>query len=196
MNLAELQAAVILETNRPDLTARTLQAVQSATLKAHQSDFFPRDIFESGIAFATSAYEQDLEVTTFVPRFRAIKYARIFDNIGNTPLEMFDIISPENILDSYSQARTNVCYLGGLEIHFKAKNEFQHILFGCYLNPIIAVSTFTSWIADNHPFAIVYEAAAIIFRSTGNTEKFQSMRDLARDEYRNLSVNNIQAVGY
>jgi hypothetical protein len=196
MTLVELQAEVIILTNRPDLVAMTLSAVKSATLKAHQSDFYPRDIYETGVSFATAEYEHDFEVTTFIPLFRAIKFARIYDNVGNTPLQLFDIISPENVLDSYAQARTDVCYLGGAEIHFKAAATFQYILFGCYVNPNLVDIDYNSWIASYHPWAIIYEAAAIVFRATGNTEKFASMRDLAKDEYRNLMVNNIQAVGY
>jgi hypothetical protein len=196
MTLTELIAAVIVETNRPDLTAKTLQAIQSATIKAHQSDFFPRDVFESGIAFTSEEYEQDFEVKTFIPQFRALKYVRIYDNTNSVPGAFFDIIDPINALDSYKLARTNVAYLGGAELHFKALAKFQHMLFGCYLNPIVTETGYTSWIAVDHPFAIVYEAAAVIARSTGNTEKFASMRDLAKDEYRNLSVNNIQAIGY
>ena len=196
MTLTELQAAVILETNRPDLITRTLQSVQSATLKAHQSDFYPRDIFETGLNLNDELYEHDFEVTTFIPRFRAIKYFRHYDNIGSVPGAFFEVISPENVLDSYNCTRTNVCYLGGAEIHIKSPIKFQYTLFGCYINPDISVGSYDSWIATYHPFAIIYEAAAMIARSTGNTDKFKSLRDLAVDEYLNLSVNNIQAVGY
>lgn len=196
MNLAELQAAVIALTNRPDLTALTLSAVQSATLKAHQSDFFPRDIYETGLSFSTAEYEQDFEVFSFIPRFRAIKYARIYDNDNSLPGLFFELVDPINVLDSYNTARTQVMYLGGAEIHFKATAEFQYALFGCYLNPDITSLTFTSWIADYHFDAIVYEAAAIIFRSTGNLEKFRSMRELVAEQYQLLKINNILAAGF
>jgi hypothetical protein len=196
MNLAELQAAVIALTNRPDLTALTLSAVQSATLKAHQSDYFPRDIYETGLSFFQPEYEHDFEVFTFIPRFRAVKYARVYDNANSTPGVFFELIDPANVLDSYNTARTNVMYLGGTEIHFKALAQFQYMLFGCYLNPDIASGTFTSWIADYHFDAIVYEAAAIIFRSTGNLEKFRSMRELVSEQYQLLKINNVLAAGF
>ena len=38
-------------TNRPDLIAETKLAVKQATLKMHQSDYYPKDLFETGIAW-------------------------------------------------------------------------------------------------------------------------------------------------
>ena len=46
MTLAELIAEVYLLTNRPDRVAMTTSAVKAATLKAHKSDFFSKDIHE------------------------------------------------------------------------------------------------------------------------------------------------------
>lgn len=195
MNLAELQAEVILQTNRPDLVDLTLSAVKAATLKAHQTDFYPRDIYETGVSFSTSLYEQDFEVATFIPRFRAIKFARVYDNASGTPKQIFELIDPINVLDTYNSARLNIMYLGGAEIHFKCSDQFQHILFGCYLNPDVTTETFISWVADLYPYTIIYEAAAIVFRSIGQTDKARGARELAGEAYQLLRLNNVLAAG-
>jgi hypothetical protein len=195
MDLTELQAEVIIHTGRPDKVADTLSAVKAATLKAHQLDYFPRDIYETGLSFNTAEFEQDFEVTTFIPRFRAIKFARVYDNDAGSPLQFFELIDPINVLDTYNVARTDVMYLGGSEIHFKASAEFQYALFGCYLNPDVATMTYTSWVAELFPYAIVYEAAAVIFRSIGQMEKFRAYRDMASEQYQILRINNIIAAG-
>ena len=49
MTFDELVAEVYLLTARGDLTAETQSAVKAATLKAHKSDFFSKDIFETGV---------------------------------------------------------------------------------------------------------------------------------------------------
>ena len=196
MNLAELQAEVISITARPDLTAMTLAAVKAATLKAHLSDFYPKDVYETGLAFTTAEYEQDFEVKTFIPRYRAINYARKYDNSSGTPGDFFTLIDPRNVLDSYGVARTNVCYAGGEEIHFKSSTEFQHALFGCYVHPIVTDGGYTSWIAVEHPYAIIHDAARRIFMNIGNEKKAQGQQVLLAEEYRLLQIGNIVAVGY
>ena len=50
----ELCNDVYTMTKRPDLVAETKLAVKAATLKAHQSDFYPKDIYETGIQFSRS----------------------------------------------------------------------------------------------------------------------------------------------
>ena len=76
MTLTELQDEVYTITKRPDLIAETLLAVRQSTLALHQSDFFWRDLAETGISFTTAAYLQEIEYRSILPRFRAIKYLR------------------------------------------------------------------------------------------------------------------------
>ena len=195
MNLAELQAEVIAITNRPDLVTQTLAAVQAATLKCHQADFWPKDIYETGVSFSSSLYEQDFEVRTFIPLFRAIKFARVYDNTDSEPLQFFTIIDPANVLDSYNQARTDVCYLGGSEIHFKCSIQFQHMLFGCYNNPTVTEVGYSSWIAVDYPWAIIHEACRRIFMITGQDKKLKASSDEFAEQLQLLRINNISAQG-
>jgi hypothetical protein len=195
MNLAELQTEVILLTNRPDLTALTLSAVQQATLKCHQADFWYKDIYETGISFSSALYEQDFEVRSFIPLFRAIKYARVYDNADSTPMQFFTIIDPANVLDTYNVARTDVCYMGGAEIHFKCSIEFQHMLFGCYINPTVTELGYSSWIALDHPWAIIHEACRRIFNAIGQDKKAKSSEQEFGEQLQLIRINQIQVQG-
>lgn len=195
MTLAELQVEVILLTRRPDLVDLTLSAVQSATLKCHQADFWPRDIYETGLAFSSSAYEQDFEYRSFIPLFRAIKYARVYNNTTGDALQFFTVIDPANVLDSYNLAREDICYLGGEEIHFKSSTQFQHALFGCYVNPNVTEASFNSWIAIDHPWAIIHDACRRIYMSTGQEKKAQAAREEFGEQLRLITQNNVTAVG-
>lgn len=196
MNLAELQAEVILITGRPDRVAETLAAVKAATMKAHVSDYYPKDIYETALSFSTAEYEQDFEVATFIPRYRAINYARKYDNDSSTPGAFFTLIDPRNVLDSYGVARTDICYAGGAEIHFKSSTEFQYCLFGCYVHPIVTDGGYTSWIAVEHPYVIIHEAARRIFMATGNEKKAAGQAQLFAEDLRLMQAANIVAVGF
>lgn len=197
MTLTELQQEVYTITNRPDLVAETLAAVRSATLKSHQLDFFPKDIHETGISFPVASYLQQIEYRTILPRWRALKYLRKTTSLGSDTGPFFTVLSiPEMTVDDYGVNRNDVCYLAGAVIQVRSSTQFQYALLGCYLNPDITVSGYSSWVAMDHPFAIIYEAAATVFRMTGDMEQAGAFMRLAADEQLILRNTNIQAVGY
>jgi hypothetical protein len=195
MTLTELQDEVYTITKRPDLIAETLLAVRQATLALHQSDFFWKDIAETGLSFPISAYLQEIEYRSILPRFRAIKYLRKSDSAGATGA-FFDVITPEAVLDLYGTDRTNICYAAGASIEIKSSTQFQYVILGYYQNPVVTTVGFDSWIALDHPYAIVLEAAEKVFKMIGKTEEFAAFKFLRDEERNRLSLSNIQAVGY
>lgn len=181
-------------TSRPDLVNETIYAVRAATLKGHQSDFYPKDIVESGVEFALPGHIQQLAYKELFPQWRALSYARKTDT--QTPSEFFNIISPTDVLDSYSVHKVDVCYQAGASINFRSSTEFQYLLVGYYANPITHPDTYSSWIAEEHPAFIVYDAAATIFKTIGYDEQNAAYRDMVATEIALLKQNNIQAEGY
>ena len=196
MTLAELQAAVIEITNRPDLTAKTLSAVQSATLKAHHSDFYHKDMYEAVVDFTTATFEPDFDFRTFVPRWRSGKYFRKYDFTTGVPSDFFEEIVPENAMDSYAQARTNVWYPAGAVIHLKSDEQIRYVLMGCYRHPDITSGTYSSWVALDHPYAIVYGAVQIIFRQIGKSEEARALKEETAEQFLLLRNSNVVGSGY
>ena len=195
MNLTELQAEVITITGRPDRVAETLLAVRQATLALHQCDYFYKDLYETGISFTSSAYLQELEYRSLLPLFRSLKFLRKADSSG-TPGDFFEVVQPESIIDGFGYDRTNVCYVAGASIEIKSSTEFQYALLGCYLNPNITTVGYNSWIALDHPYAIVFEAAEKVFKMIGKTEEFAAYKLLRDEEVQRLKISNLQALGY
>lgn len=196
MTLSELITEVYAITNRPDLVTQTSSAVRAATLKIHQSDFYYKDIKEQGIAFTTPLYEQQLDYRTLLPYFRAIKYLRKTDAAGSSNLLFFEIIPPELILDEYNLERTDIAYVAGTNIQIKSSTQFQYAILGYYENPNITLSGYNSWVALDHPFAIIFEAAAQIFKQTGDTDQFTVFTQYAREQLGEVKMSNILPVGY
>lgn len=195
MTLTELRNEVYTLTNRPDLVAETLSAVRAATLKLHQIDYFYKDLYEVGVSFSSAAYEQQLEYRTLIPRWRSLKYLRKTDSTGSDTLGFFDIIVPENVLDGYYLNKNDVAYVAGAVIQIRSSTQFQYMLMGCYLQPDITVATYNSWIALDHPYAIIFEAAATVFKMIGDTEKFAAHSALAQMERQNIVISNVQSTG-
>jgi len=197
MSFLSLVSEVYDVTNRPDLESETKLAVKAATLKAHQSDFYYKDLFETGIYFSSSEFNQQIELRTLIPRFRAMKYVRRYDQSGTgRAAEYYSILTPGELLDSYGNDRTNVAYMAGTELSIKGFVTFDRLLLGCYLNPDITEAGYNSWVALDHPYVIVFEAARLLFKQIGFDEQAAAFEKLAAEQFAELRINNIQAVGY
>lgn len=196
--LTSLVNDVYTLTNRPDLVGETLLAVRTAALKAHQSDYFYKDIFETGIMFSTSVPQQSLDYKTIIPRWRALKYVRNYDVSSNpgVPGDFLELVTPDDVLDSYSVNKENVCYVAGQTLQIRTRIAGQYFLLGCYRYPDTGVETFSSWIADEQSAAIVYEAAATVFKTIGYDEQFAAYQGLVSAQYAELKISNIVANGY
>ena len=191
----ELCDDVYTLTNRPDLVAEVKLAVKAATLKLHQVDFFYKDLYETGISFASSTYAQQLEYRTLLPKYRALKYLRKSDSTG-TPGMFFGVLTPSEVLDVYGAERVDICYAAGELIQIKSSTEFQYALLGCYLNPDVTEAGFNSWIALDHNYAIVYEAAVTVFKTIGYDEQSATYSKLAAEQLAAIRTSNILAEGY
>lgn len=192
---AELVADVITLTKRPDLVDDTKLAVKVATLKMHQMDFFYKDIYETGISFSADSYAQQLDYKALLPRFRSLKYLRKSDSTG-TAGAFLVVLTPAEVIDTYGTERTDICYAAGAIIQIKSSTSFQYAILGAYLNPDITESGFNSWIAQDHPYAIVYEAAITIFKTIGYDEQATTYGKLALEQAKMIKMSNIQLEGY
>ena len=181
MTLNELRQEVYTLTNRPTLVAETLTAIRSATLKLHQLDYFYPDLEESAVAFSAADFVQSLDYVLLIPRWRALKYARKTNSTGTELGTLFEVMSPEFVLTPYHIDRVNVCYAAGRQLQFRSSTSFQYIFLGYYVNPDVTEASYSSWIADRHPYAIVFEAAATVFKAIGDTEKFAAYTGFDRD---------------
>jgi hypothetical protein len=181
---AELVSDTYILTNRPDLVSETKLAVKAATLKAHQSDFFPKDLYEIGIQWPTPDYFQSLEYRALIARWRAFKFLRKYSD--STPGDFFKLLTPEQTLDRYSYNKEDICYLAGEMLEIRSSTQDTYMLLGCYINPIIDENSYSSWIALDHPYAIVYEAARSIFKQTGWDEQAAAIRQEVAEQYQIL----------
>lgn len=194
--LTALVADVFSMTNRPDLVNQTILAVKAATLKAHHSDFYPKDIFETGVVFDSAAYLQSLEYKLLIPRYRALKYMRKTDVLATDTGLLFTVVVPEQIVDAYNVNKDDIVYLAGSVLNIRSSTLLQYLFMGCYVHPDITDDGYDSWIYLDHPFAIVYEAVAMIFKSIGFDEQATMFQRIVAEQYAELKIDSVLAVGY
>lgn len=183
----EIVSDVYLITNRPDLVNETKLAVKVATLKAHQSDYFPKDLYEVGITWDPVDYFQSLDYRALVPRWRAFKYLRKYSD--GAPAAFINLLTPEETLDGYGVNKEDICYLAGEMLEIRSSTQDTYMLLGCYVNPIVEETNYSSWIALDHPYAIMFEAARNIFKSIGQDEKAAQIRQEVAEQYQILKQN-------
>lgn len=188
---AELVADVKTLTNRPDLDAEIKVAVKAATLKAHHSDFYPKDLYEVGLEWTTPAYIQSLDYRSVFPQWRSFKYLRKY--ASSVPGDFFTIITPEQTIDGYGFNRDNVCYIAGEQLEIRSSTQDDYMLIGLYQNPNISETAYSSWIAIDHPYAIVYEAVRSVFKMIGFDEQAAQIKQEVAEQFQLLKQN---VVGY
>ena len=197
MNFTEIVNEVVDITKRGDLAStRIPAAVSAATLKAHTSDYFYRDLIEIAIEFDAARNIQTFDPKQVLPTYRQFKYLRRWEGDVNTgeAREFFEHIQIQNAVDGYGYIKENVFYMAGSFIQIRALPEVFRCLFGAYQYPIIIEAQYQSWVADEFPYAIVNEAARQIFQQTRNRERAQDMRELVAEEYRNMRISYLDVV--
>lgn len=195
MTFDELVEEVYNLTARADLVAETKSAVKAATLKAHKSDFYSKDIFETGVEFEEKNFRQSWDYIDLIPNYRALKYFRLSDDDFSDTGPFIEVITPEEILDNYDRNRTNIAYVAGRVLEIRAECEFDKALVGCYVLPIVRELDYSSWVAEQYPFAIIYEAARVVFMSKGQAEESRNMAQLLAEEYVELKQGALADVG-
>ena len=194
----ELVTDVMKLTKRPDLVEETKLAVRQATLKAHHSDYYYKDILEISFRFNTPASLQSLDYRALVPRYRSLKYLRRFDASypDAIPFRFLKILDPNEALDQYSYVQSEVAYVAGSYIQLRGSSDLDGMIMGCYIHPDTTEVSYNSWIALDHPYAIVYEAALTVFKTIGYDEQAAMYERLVAQQLVELKMSNIQAEGY
>ena len=193
-SLASIISDVYTLTNRPDLVSETALAVKAATLKAHQYDDWIKDFQEQSIQFSSADYYQTLDYKSVFPLWRKPRYIRVLGSDG-TPSTILDYIPPEKVIDQYGANRVDVFYVAGAEIQIRTNAQQQYFAVGYYTNPDVTTTGFNSWIANDHPFAITYEATAIIFKTIGYDEQVPVYRGMVQEEMQRLTQHAVTGLG-
>lgn len=188
-----IKSGVLAITARPDLVTETEFHIRAATLKMHNSDFYPKDLFGVGLEFSSPSYIQSLEYKSLVPRWRQIKYLRKYAN--NIPGDFITILTPDMILDRWGVDKVDIAYIAGNMLEIRSSSEDVNMLLGCYLHPDLTYEGYNSWIAVEHPFSIIYEAAYQLFITTGLMESASAMRNELQQQVAMIRMSQLATVG-
>jgi hypothetical protein len=192
MLFADMLLEVYTITNRPDLIAETKSALRMATAKLHSMDNFARDLVELTYPVAPSAVNVVINTSLSLPTMKGISYIR--DTSGAaTPTILPKLFTPSNprmLSDSYGVEILDIWWLAGTNLNIKSSTAVSSLAIGYYANPVLLPEvSYSSWIANLEPYAIILEAAAYLFRMTGNAELQQHFSQQAQQAALSLRNN-------
>lgn len=176
---AELEALVIEQTRRPEIPAVTKAAIRTATLRAHHTDFFPRDLVTGALTWTVNnaaMYHDFTNVSNILMRMRSIKFIDGNDAVTSVPVERLEFREIDDIYDSDGVLRPSVYNLIGdtLRCYFQQPTGLATAFY--YQNPLVTEAQYSSWIADAYPDELAAWASAIVFARTGFAEMAQEFQ--------------------
>ena len=191
MTLTEMTAVLTSLLTRSDLAAFKLSALQAATLKAHRSDLFPKDLSESVVDLGSSLLLHSWAYLGTIPRFRELSTLIRLELAADTEGCLLKEVQSTDLFDNYSRYKTDTYYLAGANIQIRSAAAFQYAKVAVYLDPDVAELTFSSWVATDYPYAIIYEAARAMAITLGMLEEARGFTQLLSEESRELQRNSI-----
>ena len=177
---AELEALVIAQTRRPEIPGITKAAVKSAVLRAHHTDFFPRDLRSQQIpyvALPSALYYEVPNISTVALRVRSIKFFQSLDSMSFVPVEKLDYHESDDVYDLDGNLRESIYTLIGDTVRLYPICVPQLFEMWYYQNPDTSEVSMTSWIADLYPDEIAMWAAGIVWARTGFAEMARDVQE-------------------
>lgn len=190
---ADLETLVIAQTRRPDVPAVTSAAIRTATLRAHHVDFFPRDMTEGPLTYmpsSTAIYYDIADISTLLPRFRALKFIKSIDTATGSAVEELEYRDADDLYDSDGNRRLSVYTLIGDTLRVYPQLATGQFSAFYYRNPNTAGLEYSSWIANTYPDELAMWAAAIVFARTGYAEMAADFQRSHVAPFREMLINS------
>lgn len=170
---AELYAATVEQTKRPELQSITEAAIRTAVLRAHHVDFFSRDLKTGILEYSVSSSAQFYDfasVSSQLARLRTIKFIYEISETG-LPVQKLTFNDPSEMLCDDGCLKTGVYHLLGDTLRIYPVQATGRIEVYYYANPtIVGNTTLQSWIADEYKDDLARWAAGIVFARSGFNE--------------------------
>lgn len=200
MTYAEILAEVTTLTDRPDMASEIATMIKAATLRMHHSDYYSRDLTSATIDLGSEGYAFSFSAGATFTRYRALHYLRKYDNATATAgalLKNLDLgKDAKGLFDAYGVEKNDVWYNAGANIVLRSSSSLRYLLAGWYQNPITDTATYSSWIADLVPHAIIFDACSLIFQTIGQQDQARKYDNLVREQLAMVQMHGHSSQGY
>lgn len=195
MSYTDILNAVIENTSRPDQVSIHSRNIRQATLQLHSGNFWNKDVQLAQLDCVNPQTAQTLPLGT-IDNYRRMKNLIILDsNLNEIPEYNILPADTETLLDENAQSRTNIWWQAGSAVNVRCQDPFRFINVYYYAAPKLGTTdvTFSSWIADLYPFAIIDLAVRMYKALTGEQETARMMDEITRLNMETLVTLDLQS---
>ena len=201
---AEMETLVTSQTRRPEVPDITKAAIKSATLRAHHTDFFPRDLQVTALPYtisSTAVYYDFPNINTSLLRtlvmfsstvqrlrLRSLKFLQSIDAATFAPTESLEYRDADDLFDRDGVRRASMYTVIGATVRAYPQSVTGLLNFYYFQNPDVAELTYSSWIADTYAEELAMWAAGIVFARTGYVEMAQKFKEDHVDPFKGMLV--------
>ena len=175
---AELESLVVEQTRRPEIPAVTKAAIRTATMRAHHTDFFSRDVAIGSLTYVpdSATFRDFPNLSSLLTRLRSIKTLQGLESASMAPVEAFEFREVDDVYDADGNRRPSIYNMIGdtLRIYPQTQTGLLQVFY--YQSPNTVDATYSSWIADTYPDELAAWASAIVFARTGFAEMAQEFQ--------------------
>lgn len=190
---AELEALTIAQTRRPEVSAVTQAAIRTATLRAHHTDFFTRDLAPGTLTYTPSSsasFYDFADVSSTLARMRAFQLMQSVDVTTGVPTENLEYRELQDLYDSDNNMRTSMYTMIGDTLRVYPAAATGKLAVYYYRNPVTTEAGYSSWIANEYPDELAMWAAAIVFARTGFAEMAQDFQRTHVQPFKELLISS------
>jgi hypothetical protein len=126
-----------------------------------------------------------------------VRHRKVLQLINSGTRRAYEQISINDLFDSYGNLKQECWYKAGLMYRINAALSATDTLDCIYLQyPELMPAVYFSWIAVEHPEAIVEEAASQVFKAVGKDTEHQRYAQLSMENLMRLKSLHIPALAY
>jgi len=190
MDIAALTAAVISETGKPHQSALIERAVKSVILKAHQSDYYQRDLTsDDNVVPGSPAIAVVEELPT---RFRKFESIELLDASTGVSLgKYFDPVLPSSSLQYDGNLIPYHYWVEGANVKLFSEISIDRLGWSWYQNPDLSTTAKTTWITANYEQDIIDGASAYVYLKAGDKSSASIYADFFNGFIRRLRAENL-----
>lgn len=190
---ADIEALVLAQTKRPDISAITSGAIRTATLRAHHVDFFPRDLNEGVLTYTPSSTATSYSfsnLSSMLPRLRSLKFIQGVEIATASPVEKLEYRDADDLYDSDGNRRLSIYTMVGDTLRIFPQLATGSATAFYYRNPNVNGLEYSSWIADTYPDELSQWAAAVVFARTGFTEMASEFQRIYVQPFKEILIDS------
>lgn len=168
--ITEIRSAI----NRGDIDDKIARALRLVTTRAHNTDYYWRDLAEVNLLFVADTMVT-LDTSTQLSRFRQVSYMRYFDPESEIPGMFLTAIAPTDLLDEYTYYKVDCYYMAGVNLNARFQYVASGARLGYWQNPDVTPGGYNSWIKDTMPDLLVEGAIAYLYNGLGKQEEARAI---------------------